>query len=611
MRISSTKLYSASLPEHERPVVGEDLAQVALDERGCVEPLVDPVDRAPHDHEGMSQKLGPTGSVKSPVARSDAVVVDLDRQLRQGAGRGPVDGPRAVEHVERRLVARDSGAPGSRPGTAPARSRRACRSSSTRRGRRARPPARSGGSCSWSGSTRIRTACESADPTNPSGKTVVNEFISSVSIVTSLPSAVTSRAPGLQSVTEERAPGRPPERPDREQGGQAERARRAEQHPRQESTPPDLVDAVLDRLGRALELGGTGRGDAEAGSRAGCRPSAASPTPGGPAPTPPRASDEQRSLRPASGRPPTYTAEQPERGEDRDGEADRDPALDAPGVPAGSHLRPREPQDQHQQPQPDHDRDEPLGDGADPPELQAALVAVDRGSTARSGRSSPRPGRTGPRGRSGGITPGPTRIASAICTGSGAVREGAIWPPPTESPDRAGAVASCAVLQEELRRRATRSPWLRVDRGDRPAPGHDRRDVGDDRGDLVGRELRLRRAGLVGGVRERHPSRGEHEVHRRPGPPRPGSGRSRYPSRRGRGTSSSSPRTAPDRRASSSVSARLGAGRNDHAIWPSTATRRPIRRIFGAGEPRRASSSHRSTKIVANSAIHTTSTKCQ
>ncbi len=54
----------------------------------------------------MFQKLGPTGSVKSPLRAQRAVVVDLDQQLRQGAGSRAVDRLRSVEHVEGRLVAR-------------------------------------------------------------------------------------------------------------------------------------------------------------------------------------------------------------------------------------------------------------------------------------------------------------------------------------------------------------------------------------------------------------------------------------------------------------------------------------------------------------------------
>jgi hypothetical protein len=55
------------LPEHERPVVGEHLPQVASDERARVQPFVESRDQSSNDHERF-QKLGPTGSVKSPLA---------------------------------------------------------------------------------------------------------------------------------------------------------------------------------------------------------------------------------------------------------------------------------------------------------------------------------------------------------------------------------------------------------------------------------------------------------------------------------------------------------------------------------------------------------------
>lgn len=75
------------LAEHERPVVGEDLAPQRLDRRGGARALVNVVGRPPGEphaargrggggggglrdgaHSSRSQKLGPTGSVKSLVA---------------------------------------------------------------------------------------------------------------------------------------------------------------------------------------------------------------------------------------------------------------------------------------------------------------------------------------------------------------------------------------------------------------------------------------------------------------------------------------------------------------------------------------------------------------
>jgi hypothetical protein len=57
------------LAEHERPVVGEDLAQVLLPDLADAQSVVDPLDRwreflRGHCCHPRSQKLGPTGSVK-------------------------------------------------------------------------------------------------------------------------------------------------------------------------------------------------------------------------------------------------------------------------------------------------------------------------------------------------------------------------------------------------------------------------------------------------------------------------------------------------------------------------------------------------------------------
>ena len=66
------------------------------------------------------------------------------------------------------------------------------------------------------------------------------------------------------------------------------------------------------------------------------RPSAASPTAG--ARRRRRRGPARAALPPPAVWPPAaYTAAQRQRGEDRDGEADRDPALDAPGVPWRAH----------------------------------------------------------------------------------------------------------------------------------------------------------------------------------------------------------------------------------------------------------------------------------
>ena len=81
------------LAEHERPVVGEDLVERRAGEPRRAEAVVDPAgDRSGGSTatvaHGRSQKPGPTGSVKSPWATQEALVVDGQGQLRQRAGGG-------------------------------------------------------------------------------------------------------------------------------------------------------------------------------------------------------------------------------------------------------------------------------------------------------------------------------------------------------------------------------------------------------------------------------------------------------------------------------------------------------------------------------------------
>ena len=77
------------LAEHERPVVRKDLPQVPADERASVQALVDPLHPSPYDHGGRSQKLGPTGAVKSLRAR----IVPSGSIWMGSCGRGRAAGP--------------------------------------------------------------------------------------------------------------------------------------------------------------------------------------------------------------------------------------------------------------------------------------------------------------------------------------------------------------------------------------------------------------------------------------------------------------------------------------------------------------------------------------
>ena len=93
---------------------GNTLFERAAGEVGGAEPPVEP----PRDslvvggafarrrHRSRSQKPGPTGPEKSPRAMSSPSSSTPERQLRERPGGGTEDRPGAVEHVERRLVAR-------------------------------------------------------------------------------------------------------------------------------------------------------------------------------------------------------------------------------------------------------------------------------------------------------------------------------------------------------------------------------------------------------------------------------------------------------------------------------------------------------------------------
>ena len=112
------------LAEHERPVVGEDLAPELLDDARHAGALVDVVgcpagEACPRSfctgdgravlgggHSVRSQKLGPTGSVKSLRGDEVALVVDGDGQLGQRALGRSEDDRRLLGDVELRLVAR-------------------------------------------------------------------------------------------------------------------------------------------------------------------------------------------------------------------------------------------------------------------------------------------------------------------------------------------------------------------------------------------------------------------------------------------------------------------------------------------------------------------------
>ncbi len=305
-------------------MAGEHLAQVPLQERGAVEPLVDAVDQLAQDH-GSLQKLGPTGAVKSPLARRTPSAADLDRELGERLGRRAVDGRRAVEHVEGGLVARAAQLvlrgevePERAPGV---RADLGVRHQPVRGSRHAL----SDESCSSPGPTLISTAWESAEPAKPSGKTVVIRIGLEGVAPHELAVGRDEPRPGRPLGRGERVPGRPPERADREERGQAERRGGGEQEPRQERAAADLLDAGLHRVRRARELRLRGHVVARLGlvlqpGHQLLRPE------GEPGPDAPQRDRQQRALglRLSALR---VDGEQAERREDREGEADRDQPL--------------------------------------------------------------------------------------------------------------------------------------------------------------------------------------------------------------------------------------------------------------------------------------------
>ena len=101
------------LAEQERPVVGEDFLRKDLNALGAVEPVVQPAARcrpAPvdaHVDGPRSQKLGPTGSVKSLPGHQEALRVH-GRSAAAAAAWSP-DRRSPARHASRRTSTGDTG----------------------------------------------------------------------------------------------------------------------------------------------------------------------------------------------------------------------------------------------------------------------------------------------------------------------------------------------------------------------------------------------------------------------------------------------------------------------------------------------------------------------
>ena len=101
------------LAQHERPVVGEDLARAALDEVRRAEPLVDLVGgrRRPPSRVPSGAHLVPRSWARpAPGSRRWTPSIPRRRRSSGSWGRGRAAGPKitcaVLGHVERRLVAR-------------------------------------------------------------------------------------------------------------------------------------------------------------------------------------------------------------------------------------------------------------------------------------------------------------------------------------------------------------------------------------------------------------------------------------------------------------------------------------------------------------------------
>ncbi len=258
------------LPEQERPVVGEDVAQRLAQEGSAARALVEEAGGATDHSRTPAPGRARPAPEKPPSGDQLALRPDGQRELRERpAGRAEED--RAARRgVEGRVVAwtdergpRPASARSAARGRAPPRSPRACRSSSRRRsaggpvarGRRAgrAAPARAG---------RRRSARRGSRDPRPRG-TRCRSVSSSMSSARSTPSLLVDepdtaapRLPPQPARVEDR-----PERGERREQGDSERSSRAACG-QAEQLAPGQVPSALDRdllhlghLRRVEELG--------------------------------------------------------------------------------------------------------------------------------------------------------------------------------------------------------------------------------------------------------------------------------------------------------------------------------------------------------------------
>ena len=496
--------YSAISPSMNDQWSGKTFVRLRRDERASVSSRSStPAHERSDDHVGMSQKLGPDGLGEvAGRARKPSSSTSIGSWGSARGGRS-VDGLGAVQHVERRLVARAAQLVRRRPGTGPAGTRRACRSSSTRRSPRVRRRAARSRSCSCAGSTRISTAWASAEPTNPSGKTVVNAPTSSVSRVTGgRRPIVTRRGPGRQVVSASSCPARRPATGSgtapRARGPPAaasssrerKRRRRISSTPIHASTAASIACCVAgaswrrgwvsSRIRGISRVAHSDQADAEAAER----------------------QEQQRAL--GLGCPPADVhAEQAEGGR-------RSLTTNAIATSRSARFTPSVPVSADHQagsgPRPIDHGDQALRDRADAPELEAAALAVVAEPQQVRAPPSPAPPARSVARSEHGHQPGPDADRLDDLRGGRLDERRGDLPPPIESPARAGAVTAGAVVEEQLRAALRARPAAGSTSGIGWTAGRRPADVGDERGDLLGGVRRLAGAagwspGLASGMR--------------------------------------------------------------------------------------------------------------
>ena len=383
VRSRSTKLYSATSPSMNDQWSGKTLRRLLRRN--------DVASRRSSTHVaissgririiGPSQKLGPTGAVKSPVARRPPSSSISIGSWGSGRGARAVDRLGAVEHVERGLVARAA----QLVGLGQVEAQRAPGVGADLRvhdeavGRAGEPVGRELQLAGFDADQHRLGVRRADEPFGEDGR----ERAHLERVARHRRAVVQDEAGAVRPLGREqrRIARRAAQGTDREQRRQPERSCGSGEQPRQEragagsllrrSAPSSAAVSMSCWVSGFVVVAGLGlvRGTAA---------SAASPTRVRPAPMPPRARNSSAPSTCGSDR--RGRRRRTARGRRRSPPRTRSPP---PAARRASRLGSRQPQHQHQEPQPDDHGDQPFGHRAHPSQLQARLRCRGRGSSSR------------------------------------------------------------------------------------------------------------------------------------------------------------------------------------------------------------------------------------